>query len=109
MRERDEGLCLLCLAYFNSWWWGPVELVGSRRPVGGRVGNPQGCPSGHPQVSAFSAQSGSPRQRACPQIHRACAYCGVLVVPLGSMGVSSVTAELLALDGRIDLPLSARR
>ena len=109
MRERDEGLCLLCLAYFNSWWWGPVELVGSRRPVGGRVGNPQGCPSGHPQVSAFSAQSGSPRQRACPQIHRACAYRGVLVVPLGSMGVSSVTAELLALDGRIDLPLSARR
>ena len=26
----------------TTWWWGPVELVGSRRPVGGRVGNPQG-------------------------------------------------------------------
>jgi hypothetical protein len=53
-----------------TWWWGPVELVGSRRPVGGRVVNPQGCPSGHPQVSASGAQSGSLRKRACPQIHR---------------------------------------
>ena len=53
-----------------TWWWSPVELVGSRRPVGGRVGNPQGCPSGHPQESAAGAQSGSLRKRACPQIHR---------------------------------------
>ena len=53
-----------------TWWWSPVELVGSRRPVVGRVGNPQGCPSGHPQESAAGAQSGSLRKRACPQIHR---------------------------------------
>ena len=53
-----------------TWWWSPVELVGSRRPVVGRVGNPQGCPSGHPQESASGAQSGSLRKLACPQIHR---------------------------------------
>ena len=36
-----------------------------RKRAGGRMGHPQGCP-GHPQVCAFGAQSGSPRQRACP-------------------------------------------
>jgi hypothetical protein len=93
-----KGFALFVLPNSGSWWWSPVELVGSRRPEVGRVGNPQGCPSGHPQVSAFSAQSGSPRQRACPQIHRACRpYSGPVAAPAGLVGGVTRRVELARL------------
>ena len=46
MPTAAEGVVAFVLLV-STWVVGRMALVGSRRPVGGGVGNPQGCPIGH--------------------------------------------------------------